>query len=163
VTSERTGSEHQATQSVTESGQPPRSQAAARDAERTDVHVSGGDTTREATEAGRRAEGESPASAEDATAASGGEGNSPCLVAAERARAYRERWNELKGEFVDDPRHALRRIDGLVGEVLDEIEQMLGRQRAELESAMGDERASTEDLRVAFGRYREFFDRMLSV
>jgi hypothetical protein len=162
VTSERAASEHQATQSVTESGQPPRSQAAAWDAERTDVHVSGDDTTREATEAGRRAERESPASAEDATAASGGEGG-PCLVPAERARAYRERWNELKGEFVDDPRHALRRIDGLVGEVLDEIEQMLGRQRAELESAMADEHASTEDLRVAFGRYREFFDRMLSV
>jgi hypothetical protein len=87
----------------------------------------------------------------------------PCLIPAERARAFRERWNELKGEFVDDPQHAVRGIDGLVGEVLDEIEQMFRRQHAELESATRDEHASTEDLRIAFGRYREFFDRLLTV
>jgi hypothetical protein len=85
------------------------------------------------------------------------------LVPAERARAFRERWIQLKGEFVDDPRDAVRRIDGLVGEVLDEIEQTFRRQRRELEAGIGDEHASTEDLRVAFGRYREFFDRLLSV
>jgi hypothetical protein len=87
----------------------------------------------------------------------------PRLVPEERARAYRERWNQLKGEFVDDPRYTVQRIDGLIGEVLDEIEQTFRRQRRELESGMGDEEATTDDLRLAFGRYREFFDRLLSV
>lgn len=84
------------------------------------------------------------------------------LIDPDRATAFQARWNELKGEFVDDPRHTVRRIDGLVGEVLDEVEQVFRKQRGELESGMADEGASTEDLRVAFGRYREFFDRLLT-
>jgi hypothetical protein len=94
-----------------------------------------------------------------------GTGSAPqseALIAPDRATAYQDRWNELKGEFVDDPRHTVRRIDGLVGEVLDELEQVFRRQRGELESGTADEGASTEDLRVAFGRYREFFDRLLA-
>jgi hypothetical protein len=94
-----------------------------------------------------------------------GTGSAPqseALIAPDRATAYQDRWNELKGEFVDDPRHTVRRIDGLVGEVLDELEQVFRRQRGELESGTADESASTEDLRVAFGRYREFFDRLLA-
>jgi len=42
------------------------------------------------------------------------------------------------------------------------MEQVFRRQRGELETGMADESASTEDLRVAFGRYREFFDRLLA-
>ncbi|HEX4360934.1 MAG TPA: hypothetical protein VH141_25590 [Pseudonocardia sp.] len=87
---------------------------------------------------------------------------SEVLIAPDLASGYKDRWNELKGDFVDDPRHTVRRIDGLVGEVLDELEQVFRRQRGELESGMADESASTEDLRVAFGRYREFFDRLLA-
>jgi hypothetical protein len=88
--------------------------------------------------------------------------SSESLIDPDRATAFQARWNELKGEFVDDPRHTVRRIDGLVGEVLDEVEQVFRKQRGELESGMADEGASTEDLRVAFGRYREFFDRLLT-
>jgi len=87
---------------------------------------------------------------------------SEALIAPYQASGYKDRWNELKGDFVDDPRHTVRRIDGLVGEVLDELEQVFRRQRGELETGMADESASTEDLRVAFGRYREFFDRLLA-
>jgi hypothetical protein len=162
VTSEPAMSENLATQNSTETGQPPESQAVTPEAEHADVHPSGDVPARDATVADRGAEGASPASGEDATVASGGAGG-PGLVPAERAQAYRERWNDLKGGFVDDPRQTVRRVDGLVGEVLDEIEQTFRRQRAELQSTMGDEHASTEDLRVAFGRYREFLDRMLSV
>jgi hypothetical protein len=90
-------------------------------------------------------------------------GSSPqTLIEQDRATAFQARWNELKGEFVDDPRHTVRRIDGLVGEVLDELEQVFRKQRGELENGTTDEGASTEDLRVAFGRYREFFDRLLA-
>jgi hypothetical protein len=35
-------------------------------------------------------------------------------------------------------------------------------QRAELEPGLDDDSASTEHLRIALGRYRSFFDRLLS-
>jgi hypothetical protein len=88
---------------------------------------------------------------------------SPSLIAPDRAVGFQKRWDELKGDFVDDPRHTVQQIDGLVGDVLDELEQVFRRQRGDLEAGLSDEGSSTEDLRVAFGRYREFFDRLLKV
>ena len=84
------------------------------------------------------------------------------LIPAERAESYNSRWNELKGEFVDEPRGAVRRANELVGEVLDELEELFRRQRADLEQGLQNEETSTEDLRQALGRYRSFFDRLLS-
>jgi hypothetical protein len=94
------------------------------------------------------------------TAAGEGE-QSPSLIAPDRAVGFQKRWDELKGDFVDDPRHTVQQIDGLVGDVLDELEQVFRRQRGDLEAGLSDDASSTEDLRVAFGRYREFFDRLL--
>jgi hypothetical protein len=90
-------------------------------------------------------------------------GQSPSLIAPDRAVGFQKRWDELKGDFVDDPRRTVQQIDGLVGDVLDELEQVFRRQRGDLEAGTSDEGSSTEDLRVAFGRYREFFDRLLKV
>lgn len=84
------------------------------------------------------------------------------LLAPEQVRDFQARLNVLKGEFVDEPRRAVRQADDLVGEVLDELEQLFRDQRGELERGLDDERTSTEDLRVAFCRYRSFFDRLLS-
>ena len=84
------------------------------------------------------------------------------LIEPERAENYNSRWNELKGEFVDDPRGAVRGANGLVGEVLDELEELFRRQRADLEQGLESEETTTEDLRQALGRYRSFFDRLLS-
>jgi hypothetical protein len=84
------------------------------------------------------------------------------LIAPERAEAYNSRWNELKGEFVDEPRRAVRGANELVGQVLDELEELFRRQRTELEQGLDSEQTSTEDLRLALGRYRSFFDRLLS-
>jgi hypothetical protein len=53
--------------------------------------------------------------------------------------------------------------DALVGQVLDGLERTFRTQRADLEHSLGDDCASTEDPRMAFGRYREFFDRLLSL
>ena len=118
-----------------------------------------------ATVSGNGAESHADLGGHEAEATRSGSDAAPqseALIAPDRAAGYKDRWNELKGNFVDDPRHTVRRIDGLVGEVLDELEQVFRRQRGELESGMADESASTEDLRVAFGRYREFFDRLLA-
>ena len=87
---------------------------------------------------------------------------STTLIAPERAESYNSRWNELKSEFVDEPRRAVRGANELVGEVLDELEELFRRQRADLEHGLNSEQTSTEDLRQALGRYRSFFDRLLS-
>jgi hypothetical protein len=84
------------------------------------------------------------------------------LIEPERAESYNGRWNALKSEFVDDPRAAVQGANQLVGEVLDELEELFRRQRADLEQGLESEQTTTEDLRVALGRYRSFFDRLLS-
>jgi hypothetical protein len=84
------------------------------------------------------------------------------LIPPERAEGYNSRWNELKSEFVDEPRRAVRGANELVGEVLDELEELFRSQRADLEHGLDSEQTTTEDLRQALGRYRSFFDRLLS-
>lgn len=85
------------------------------------------------------------------------------LIDTRNADDYRARWDQLKGQFVDQPRDAVHGIDGLVGDVLEELQRVFREQRQELERGIGDDNTSTEDLRVAFGRYREFFERLLSL
>ena len=125
------------------------------------------------TDVGRRAdttagEGEqSPDTPTEAQAdadrqADAGAGQRTALIEPDRAESYNSRWNELKSEFVDDPRRAVRGANELVGEVLDQLEELFRSQRADLERGLDSEQTSTEDLRQALGRYRSFFDRLLS-
>ena len=85
-----------------------------------------------ATEVGRRADstaGEAERSPDMATEAQTnadrqadtGVRQRTSLIEPERAESYNSRWKELKGEFVDDPRRAVRGANELVGEVLDEL------------------------------------------
>jgi hypothetical protein len=91
-----------------------------------------------------------------------GQGPRATLIEPERAESYNSRWNQLKGEFVDDPRGSVQGANQLVGEVLDELEELFRSQRADLEGGLDSEETTTEDLRQALGRYRSFFDRLLS-
>jgi hypothetical protein len=84
------------------------------------------------------------------------------LISPERAREFQRRWTELKGDFVEEPRYAVRQANNLVGEVLDELEELFRVQRGELEHGLDDESTTTEDLRLALGKYRSFFDRLLT-
>jgi hypothetical protein len=84
------------------------------------------------------------------------------LIPPDRAESYNSRWTQLKSDFVDEPSRAVRGANELVGEVLDELEELFRRQRAELEKGLDSEQTTTEDLRQALGRYRSFFDRLLS-
>ena len=84
------------------------------------------------------------------------------LIEPEQAESYNGRWKELKGEFVDDPRGAVRGANELVGEVLDELEEWFRGQRTDLEQRLDSEKTTTEDLRQALIRNRSFFDRLLS-
>ena len=69
----------------------------------------------------------------------------------------------MKGDFVDEPRDAVRKADALVGEVLDEIARVFAEQRSQLEHDLDTDETSTEDLRQAMHRYREFFERLLKI
>lgn len=86
------------------------------------------------------------------------------LFAAEEARNLRSRWNQIQTDFVDEPRKSVKEADDLVGTVVDRLTEMFADQRSKLEREWdkgGD--VSTEELRMAFRRYRALFDRLLSV
>ena len=85
------------------------------------------------------------------------------LIPQERTDAYTARWDALKGGFVDEPRQAVAEADQLVRELLDELQEVFRTQREGLEQGLDADQTSTEDLRVALGRYRSLFDRLLSV
>jgi hypothetical protein len=69
----------------------------------------------------------------------------------------------VKGAFVDEPRQAVAAADQLVSELLDELQELFRSQRHDIEQGLDADQTSTEDLRLALGRYRSFFDRLLSV
>jgi hypothetical protein len=82
-------------------------------------------------------------------------------TASERLRG---RWQEVQAGFVDEPRQSVTEADQLVGEVLDEVSRVFRDQRSELEAEWsGNAEPGTEELRQALRRYREFFDRLLSL
>lgn len=67
----------------------------------------------------------------------------------------REEWQRVQSAFVDDPPRAVREASALIDRTLDEIRRNVG-------SGQPPEATSTEELRVSFQRYREFFQRLLS-
>lgn len=67
----------------------------------------------------------------------------------------REQWQRVQGTFVDDPQRAVQEAGALVERTLQEIHENVTRHRI-------NDPTSTEDLRMSFQRYREFFQRLLS-
>ena len=86
------------------------------------------------------------------------------LFEEDEMRRLRDRWSQIQGGFVDEPRRAVEGADTLVAEVMKRLADMFAHERTELERQWdrGD-KVTTEDLRVALQRYHAFFDRMLSV
>lgn len=80
----------------------------------------------------------------------------------EDSEHLRTRWNEIQGQFVDEPRTAVQQADALVSEVVDQIAQMFAKEHSSLESQwhQGND-VSTEDLRKALQHYRSFFNRLV--
>ena len=91
-----------------------------------------------------------------------GEGFAP-LFEQEGLEEFRSRWAEIQTGFVDDPRKAVEQADELVASVMNRLTEAFANERSNLEREWAEgEEASTEDLRMAFRRYRSFFDRLLS-
>jgi hypothetical protein len=86
------------------------------------------------------------------------------LFPAADSESFRNRWHDIQGGFVDEPREAVQKADELVATVITRLADVFGGERARLEAdwAKGND-VSTEDLRQALRRYRSFFDRLLSV
>jgi hypothetical protein len=77
---------------------------------------------------------------------------------------FRSRWTEVQSAFVDDPRDCVQKADGLVADVVDKLTSGFSHARSQLEEQWDrGEDVSTEDLRIALKRYREFFERLLAV
>jgi hypothetical protein len=76
----------------------------------------------------------------------------------------RSRWAEVQADFVDDPRDCVQKADGLVSDVVVMLTNGFSKARSQLEEHWGrGEEVSTEDLRIALTRYRDFFERLLAV
>ncbi|SEE18377.1 hypothetical protein [Streptomyces sp. TLI_105] len=87
----------------------------------------------------------------------------PDLLGAAEEEAFRGRWREVQGRFVDDPRQAVHAADVLVGDVMRTLADTFARHRHALEGqwSQGLE-ADTESLRRALCQYRALFHRLLS-
>lgn len=88
--------------------------------------------------------------------------NAGALLTHEESAPYRNRWNEIQGKFVDDPRTAVQQADVLVTDVVGQITRMFADNHSTLESQwkQGND-VSTEDLRKALQHYRAFFNRLV--
>ncbi len=84
------------------------------------------------------------------------------LLSHEEAEQFRKHWNEIQGQFVDEPRSAVDQADALVGEVIEKISQLFASEHTTLENQwkQGSE-VSTEDLRQTLQHYRAFFNRLV--
>jgi hypothetical protein len=92
------------------------------------------------------------------------ESSDAMLFADSELTDMRSRWVEVQSAFVDDPRDCVQKADGLVADVVDKLTRSFAGARAHLEEQWSrGEEVSTEDLRIALKRYREFFERLLAV
>ncbi|MFI5507746.1 hypothetical protein ACIA48_09785 [Mycobacterium sp. NPDC051804] len=86
------------------------------------------------------------------------------LLFAADPSALRSRWDDIQAAFVDDPAACVQKADTLVEEIIAQVTTGFADARSHLEEQWArGENASTEDLRVALTRYREFFQRLLAV
>ena len=78
-------------------------------------------------------------------------------------RTFRARWDQVQTSFVDEPRHAVKQADALVGTIVERIADQFAEERAKLEQQWDrGQDVSTEEFRQSFRRYRAFFDRLLA-
>ncbi|MEV4116412.1 hypothetical protein [Nonomuraea sp. NPDC049695] len=74
------------------------------------------------------------------------------------------RWRELQTAFVDDPGEAVRRADGLVGEVVEALTSSLTSRTDSLRDRWKDaDSTDTEQLRLALREYRSVLESLLTL
>jgi hypothetical protein len=87
----------------------------------------------------------------------------PVLLKPDQAADFERRWEQLQAGFVDQPGRALYDAEQLITDLMQAISSELAAGRSQRETAPdGLDSASTEDLRLAFVRYRSLFQRLIS-
>ena len=72
------------------------------------------------------------------------------------------RWAGVQAAFVDDPKGCVHKADVLVADLVKQLASRFDQARSRL-AQPHDKEASTEELRLALMRYREFFERLLAL
>ena len=112
----------------------------------------------------RRAEEAAPGTPRHDSHPTNGDDKLSPLLAGNEGNEMRSRWNNIQAGFVDEPRRAVEQADELVAETMQRLAQSFAEQKRNLETQWEhSDQVSTEDLRMAFRRYRSFFDRLLSL
>ncbi|MEU7135031.1 hypothetical protein [Streptomyces sp. NPDC046261] len=107
--------------------------------------------------------GEAEAASPPTETDTGAEDEVPELLTPEDEEGFRERWQDIQAQFVDDPREAVHKADTLVAEVMQTLATTFARHKEDLEGQWNrGEEVDTEDLRVALRHYRSFFNRLLT-
>ena len=105
-----------------------------------------------------------PSHAQDPSHAQKESSTETSLFAEADREDLRRGWDSVQAGFVDDPKRCVEQADGLVSDAVERLSSSFAEARSRLEQQWGrGEEASTEDLRIALKRYREFFDRLLAV
>jgi hypothetical protein len=68
----------------------------------------------------------------------------------------------VQGDFVDDPRQAVRGADALAREVLDTLTAKIA-DKQRVDGWRAGDGSGTEDLRLALRQYRTLVDRLLEI
>jgi len=89
-------------------------------------------------------------------------GSTTPTLGGEQAAEFRHRWRELQGDFVDDPREAVRGADVLAHEVLDALAAKIA-DKQRVDGWKAGEGSGTEDLRLALRQYRTLVHRLLEL
>lgn len=90
-------------------------------------------------------------------------GTSTLLFSESDVSDLRTHWSNVQAGFVDEPRRSVEEADELVASVMKRLAEGFANERSNLEHQWdGGADVSTEDLRLALQRYRNFFDRLLS-
>ena len=91
-----------------------------------------------------------------------GIGNVTPLLPVSEVGELQTRWNIIQADFVDEPRRSVQEADKLVAATVQRLADGFANERASLERQWDSgDNVSTEDLRLAFQRYRAFFGRLL--
>ncbi|HSK97248.1 MAG TPA: hypothetical protein VK891_11570 [Euzebyales bacterium] len=90
-------------------------------------------------------------------------GSQTGLLPDEDLHGYQRRWDDLQVSFIDEPRHSVRQADDLVREVTHQIAEHFTSARQQFEQRWdGGDEPTTEELRQALQRYRDFFQRLVA-
>ena len=81
----------------------------------------------------------------------------------EDSQPFHDRWNEIQGQFVDDPKDAVMQADVLVSEIIEKIKQKYDNEHETIKNTWSQSNDfSTEDLRTTLQKYHTLVDLLLA-